>query len=126
MRREARWSAWRAPWRLCLSPGDPYRFTVKFLALLVPAPVFTVTFTLPYLALAGTVHLICVALQETYLVTVLAPNLTELVPRTAPKPVPVMVTATPRLAEAGLSRAIVGGVSFAHVVTLREYCPMDP
>ena len=43
----------------------PYRFTVKLTALLVPAVVLTVTFTAPYLAAAGTLHLICVALQET-------------------------------------------------------------
>ena len=75
-----------------------YRFTVKLMALLVPAAVVTVTCTAPYLAFAGTLHLICVALQETYVVQVLLPNLTELVliAVRAPKPVPVMVTVAPR------------------------------
>ena len=41
-----------------------YRFTVKLLALLTPPAVVTVTLTVPYLALAGTLHLICVAFQE--------------------------------------------------------------
>lgn len=42
-----------------------YRFTVKFLALLVPAKAATVTLTLPYFAFVGTLHVICVALHET-------------------------------------------------------------
>ena len=36
----------------------PYRFTVKPTALLVPAKVVTVTFTVPNLAVIGTLHLI--------------------------------------------------------------------
>ena len=42
-----------------------YRFTVKFTALLVPSAVVTVTFTLPYLADFGTLHLIWLPLQDT-------------------------------------------------------------
>ena len=41
------------------------RFTVKLRALLVPPAVVTATCTAPYLAFAGTLHLICVALHET-------------------------------------------------------------
>ncbi len=44
---------------------DAYRFTVKFLALLLPANVATVTLTLPYFAFVGTLHVICVGLHET-------------------------------------------------------------
>ena len=58
-----------------------YRFTVKLSALLMPPVVVTVTLTTPFLAVAGTLHLICVSLQETYTVHVLVPNLTELAPR---------------------------------------------
>ena len=36
----------------------PYLFTVKLAALLVPANVITVTFTVPNLAVIGTLHLI--------------------------------------------------------------------
>ena len=42
----------------------PYRFTVKRRELLVPPPVVTVTVRAPYLAVAGTLHLICTSLQE--------------------------------------------------------------
>ena len=48
--------------------GHPYFLTVKLMGLLVPAAVVTMTSTSPYLALAGTLHLICVSLQEMYLV----------------------------------------------------------
>lgn len=41
-----------------------YRFTVNLLALLAPAAVTTVTLSMPNLALAGTLHLTRVALQE--------------------------------------------------------------
>ena len=50
--------------RLEGTAGDAYRFTVKLMALLVPAEVATVTVAAPMDALAGTLHLICVALHE--------------------------------------------------------------
>ena len=81
---------------------------MKLTALLVPPAVVAATFTAPYLAFAGTLHLICVSLQETHLVHALAPNLTELVPCAAPNPLPLRVTAEPRLPEAGLSFVILG------------------
>lgn len=65
---------------------------MKLLALPLPAAVVTATLTLPYLALAGTLQTICVALQERYLVHFTAPNLTALSVPFAPKSVPVMVT----------------------------------
>ena len=58
------------------SAGSAYRFTLKLMALLVPPAVVTVTFPAPNLAVVGTLHLICAALQETYVVHVLPPNLT--------------------------------------------------
>ncbi len=81
---------------------------MKFLALLLPAAVVTVTFSEPYFAAAGTLHLICVALQETYFVPDLLPNCTEPVPRVAAKPVPLMVTSAPRFAAAGASLVMRG------------------
>jgi len=42
--------------------GNPYRFTVKPMALLLPDAVATATFTAPYLAFGGTLHLICASL----------------------------------------------------------------
>ena len=54
----------------------PYRLTVKLLALLVPTVVVTSTVCLPNLAFAGTLHLILVSLQETYLVHFVVPNFT--------------------------------------------------
>ena len=87
---------------------DPYRFTVKPKALLVPAPFVTATFTSPYWARVGTLHLIRVALQEMYVAQVLPPNCTKPVPRVAPRLAPVMVTSAPRLPEAGLRRVMVG------------------
>jgi len=53
---------------------------VEFKALLLPAAAVTVTLTAPSLAVAGTLHLICAAFQEAYLVQVLLPICTELVP----------------------------------------------
>jgi len=50
---------------LTCATRDAYRFTVKFLALLLPAKVATVTLTLPYFAFVGTLHVICVGLHET-------------------------------------------------------------
>ena len=44
------------------------------MALLFPARVFTMTCAAPYFAVAGTLHLICPALQEAYAVHVLPPN----------------------------------------------------
>ena len=51
--------------RRALRRRAPYRFTVKLFPPLVPAAVLTVTVTAPYLAAEGTLHLICVALQDT-------------------------------------------------------------
>ena len=99
----------RAPAGVGVSPfgldSGPYRLTVKLMALLLPAVVVTVTLTVPYLAFVGTLHLICLALHKTYVVHVLLPNFTELVPCAAPKFLPLMVTRAPRLAEDGLSFA---------------------
>jgi hypothetical protein len=53
-----------------------YRLTVNLLALLASAAVTTVTFTLPNFAVAGTLHLMRVAVQETYFLTLAAPNFT--------------------------------------------------
>ena len=98
--------------------SGPYRFTLKLKALLLPAVVVTVTFTAPYVAFAGTLHLICVSLQETYLVHVVLPNFTALVPCDAPKSVPLMVTRAPRLAEAGLSLVMLGSAVTLKLVRL--------
>ena len=98
--------------------SGPYRFTLKLKALLLPAVVVTVTFTAPYVAFAGTLHLICVPLQETYLVHVVLPNFTALVPCDAPKSVPLMVTRAPRLAEAGLSLVMLGSAVTLKLVRL--------
>jgi len=76
--------------------------------LLAPATVITVTLTLPYLSFPGALHLICMALQKTHLVHLFLPNFTELVPRAAPKPLPLMMTVAPRLLEAGLSFVMLG------------------
>jgi len=62
----------RAP----VASGGPYRFTVKLLALLLPAAVVTVTLSLPNLAFAGTLHLIFVSLQGLYVAHFVAPNFT--------------------------------------------------
>ena len=40
-------------------------FTLKLMALLAPAVVVTLTLTVPNAAVVGTLHVICVALQET-------------------------------------------------------------
>ena len=53
--------------------------------LLVPAAVTTATSSLPNLALAGTLHLIRVGLQEMYLAHFTVPILTQFVPRDLPK-----------------------------------------
>ena len=87
---------------------DAYRFALKTIALLVPAEVATVTLAAPTDALAGTLHLICVSLQEMYFVHALLANFTELMPCDAPRPAPVMVTRAPRLPEAGVSFLILG------------------
>src|SRR5450756_2712589 len=86
--------------QLVTRESGPYRLTLKLLALLVPTVVVTLTFSKPNLAFAGTLHLMRVLLQETYLEHFVTPNFTKLVPRLAPKPVPVMVTVTPRLLDA--------------------------
>lgn len=44
--------------------AGPYRFTLKLNALPLPAVVVTTTDTTPNLAFVGTLHLICVSLQE--------------------------------------------------------------
>ena len=49
-------------------------------ALLLPAAVVTVTLTAPSLAVAGTLHSICAAFQEAYLVHVLLPTRTKPAP----------------------------------------------
>jgi len=53
------------PQRATAEDSGSYRFTVRILALLLPAAVVTVTLTAPYLAFAGTANLTCVSLQET-------------------------------------------------------------
>ena len=93
-----------------------YRFTVNVLALLVPPAVVTVTLSLPNLAVAGTRHLIRVALQETYFPTFVEPSFTQLVPRAAPNPLPVSVIVTPRLAAVGDSLLRLG---FGITVTVK-------
>lgn len=81
---------------------------MKPLALLLPTAVVTVTLTVPYLAFAGTLHLMRVLLQERYLEHFLAPNFTKPQPRVVPKLVPVIVTSLPRLLDVGESLAILG------------------
>ena len=82
-----------------------YLLTVKALVPLVPAAVVTLTLSLPNLAFDGTLHLMRVALQETYLAQARVPNLTTLLPRFLPKYLPVIVTTAPRLDLAGESFA---------------------
>ena len=62
-------------WPRCLRSAD-YRFTVNAFDLLAPAEVTTFTLTLPKSVLAGTLHLMRVALQERYLAHFAAPNFT--------------------------------------------------
>src|SRR5450759_1104321 len=80
--------------------------------------VVTLTLTLPYLAFAGTLHLIRVLLQETYLAHFLTPNFTKLVPRLAPNPLPLITTVVPRLPEAGLSLVSLGNAAPPSVVAM--------
>jgi hypothetical protein len=105
-----------------------YRFTVKLMALLMPAVVFTVTFTAPYLAFVGTLHTIRVVLQETYLVHALLPNFTEPVRCAAPRFAPLIVTRAPRLPEAGLSLVMLGaaGTGGKPPVVVARMMPSPP
>ena len=91
---------------------------MKLLALLTPPAVVTMTLTVPYLALAGTLHLMRVSLQERYVAHLVAPYFTELAPRAAPKPVPVMVTVAPRLPAVGASFAMAGAGMTVKLATL--------
>ena len=70
------------------------------MAMLLPEVVVTVTFTAPTLAVVGTLHMICAACQKPYLVHVLLPTCTALMPRGSPNHLPVIVTSAPRLPEA--------------------------
>src|SRR5450759_75933 len=80
--------------------------------------VVTVTLTLPNLAFAGTLHLIRVVLQETYLAHFVTPNFTKLVPRLAPNPLPVISTVVPRLPEVGVSLVSLGNAPPPSVVAM--------
>ena len=92
--------------------------TVK-LATLAAAPPGVVTLSAPHFVAAGALHLICVALHEMYLVQVLLPNLTVLAARKAPKPLPLMVTVAPRLAEEGVSLVMPGAAEKPPLVVAR-------
>jgi hypothetical protein len=77
-------------------PVRLYLFTANVLALLMPAVVETVSFSLPNLAVAGTRHLMLVVLHEMYSADSTEPNFAKLAPRLAPNPLPVIVTVAPR------------------------------
>ena len=111
---------------MCSASVRESYFTLKLTALLAPAVVVTLTLSVPKAAVVGTLHLICVALQETYVVHVFPPNCTELVPCAAPKSAPLMVTSAPRLPEAGSSFVILGAAGDSVTVKLVALVAVPP
>ena len=80
--------------------------TVKVLPLLETPETFTTT--LPVVAPLGTTTTMLAELQLVYVATVAVLNLTVLVPRVEPKPLPVIVTDAPTAPEVGERLAILG------------------
>ena len=76
-----------------------------------------VTFSLPYLALAGTLQRTREALHDRYAVHLTEPNFTQALPRVLPKYLPLSVTTAPRLPDVDDSFVMTG---LADAVTVKE------
>jgi hypothetical protein len=87
--------------------------TLNVPAVASPAGVTSLTLSLPGLAFAGTLHVMRVALQLTYLAHGVEPNTTRLAPRRLPNPLPVIVSVAPRRADAGVRCLGLGGTRLA-------------